>query len=79
MWKHQDIYHTSEDSLKEMMGKYHKAIEVSFSKKVVRVSECKIEALDKIDTRKTFSDGSGCKCLFDVIVQPANLLERMYS
>jgi hypothetical protein len=58
-----------------MMGKYHKAIEESYSKKAVRVSECKTEALDKIDTRKTFGDGSGCKCLFDVIVQPANLLE----
>ncbi|XBH55999.1 hypothetical protein VPH35_077936 [Triticum aestivum] len=43
-------YHTSEDRLKEMMGKFHKAIEVFFSTKAVRASECKLETLDKIDT-----------------------------
>uniref|UniRef100_A0ACD5WYE8 Uncharacterized protein n=2 Tax=Avena sativa TaxID=4498 RepID=A0ACD5WYE8_AVESA len=43
-------YHTSEDRLKEMMGKSHKAIEEFFSKKAVRASECKTETLDKIDT-----------------------------
>ncbi|CAM0873627.1 unnamed protein product [Alopecurus aequalis] len=43
-------YHTSEDRLKEMMGKFHKAIEEFFSKKAVRASECKTETLVKIDT-----------------------------
>lgn len=43
-------YHTSEDRLKEMMGKSHKAIEEFFSKKAVWASECKTETLDKIDT-----------------------------
>ena len=46
-------YHTSEDRLKEMMGKFHKAIEVFFSTKAVRASECKLETLDKIDTGMT--------------------------
>jgi len=43
-------YHTSEDRLKEMMGKFHKAIEEFFSKKAVKASECKTETLVKIDT-----------------------------
>ncbi|EMS60091.1 Retinoblastoma-related protein 1 [Triticum urartu] len=43
-------YHTSEDRLREMMGKFHKAIEEFFSMKAVRASECKTETLDKIDT-----------------------------
>ncbi|XP_062183024.1 retinoblastoma-related protein 1-like [Phragmites australis] len=43
-------YHTSEDRLKDMMGKSHKAIEDFFSMKAISASECKIENLDKIDT-----------------------------
>ncbi|KAM0856752.1 hypothetical protein ACQ4PT_048910 [Festuca glaucescens] len=43
-------YHTSEERLKEMMGKSHKAIEEFFSKKAVLASDCKTETLDKIDT-----------------------------
>lgn len=46
-------YHTSEDRLKEMMGKFHKAIEEFFSTKAVKASECKTETLDKIDTGMT--------------------------
>ncbi|XP_010237681.1 retinoblastoma-related protein 2 isoform X2 [Brachypodium distachyon] len=43
-------YHTSEDRLKEMMGKSHQAIEEYFSMKPLTASECKAETLDKIDT-----------------------------
>ncbi|XP_044981404.1 retinoblastoma-related protein 2-like isoform X3 [Hordeum vulgare subsp. vulgare] len=43
-------YHTSENRLKEMMGKFHKAIEEFFSTKAVRASECKTETSGKIDT-----------------------------
>uniref|UniRef100_A0A0A9A5C4 RRB1 n=1 Tax=Arundo donax TaxID=35708 RepID=A0A0A9A5C4_ARUDO len=43
-------YHTSEDRLKEMMGRSHKAIEDFFSMKSISASECKTKTLDKIDT-----------------------------
>lgn len=43
-------YHTSEDRLKEMMSKSHKAIEDFFSIKALSALECKTETLDKIDT-----------------------------
>jgi hypothetical protein len=43
-------YHTSEECLKEMMDKSHKAIEEVFSMKALSASECKTENLDKIDT-----------------------------
>lgn len=43
-------YHTSEERLKEMMDKFHKAIEDVFSTKALSASECKTENLDKIDT-----------------------------
>ncbi|KAJ1275719.1 hypothetical protein BS78_05G157600 [Paspalum vaginatum] len=43
-------YHTSEERLKEMMGKSHKAIEDFFGTKGLSASECKTESLDKIDT-----------------------------
>lgn len=43
-------YHTSEDRLKEMMGKSYKVIEVFFSRKAINASEFKTVNLDKIDT-----------------------------
>ncbi|KAK3120382.1 hypothetical protein QOZ80_9AG0686630 [Eleusine coracana subsp. coracana] len=43
-------YHTSEDCLKEMMSKTHKAIEDFFSIKALSALECKTENLDKLDT-----------------------------
>lgn len=43
-------YHTSEEHLKEMMDKFHKAIEDVFSTKALSASDCKTENLDKIDT-----------------------------
>ncbi|KAF0897063.1 hypothetical protein E2562_032386 [Oryza meyeriana var. granulata] len=43
-------YHTSEDRLKEMMGKSYKVIEVFFSTKALSASECKTMNLDIIDT-----------------------------
>ena len=49
-------YHTSEDRLKEMMVKFHKAMEEFFSKKAVRASECKTETLVKIDTGMTLNN-----------------------
>ncbi|TVU24646.1 hypothetical protein EJB05_27095 [Eragrostis curvula] len=46
-------YHTSEDRLREMMSKSHKAIEDFFGIKALSALECKTETLDKIDTGKT--------------------------
>lgn len=46
-------YHTSEDRLKEMMGKSYKVIEVFFSRKAINASEFKTVNLDKIDTGMT--------------------------
>ncbi|KXG26019.1 hypothetical protein SORBI_3006G042100 [Sorghum bicolor] len=43
-------YHASEERLKEMMDKSHKAIEDVFGMKALSASECKTENLDKIDT-----------------------------
>ena len=43
-------YHASEERLKEMMDKSHKAIEDVFGMKALNASECKTENLDKIDT-----------------------------
>ena len=43
-------YRTSEECLKEMMDKSHKAIEDVFSTKALSASECKTENFDKIDT-----------------------------
>ncbi|GJN25460.1 hypothetical protein PR202_gb13289 [Eleusine coracana subsp. coracana] len=43
-------YHTSEDCLKEMMSKTHKAIEDFFSIKALSALEFKTENLDKLDT-----------------------------
>ncbi|CAO2144326.1 unnamed protein product [Urochloa humidicola] len=43
-------YHTSEERLKEMMSKSHKAIEEFFGMKALNASNCKTENLDKIDT-----------------------------
>ncbi|XP_066339583.1 retinoblastoma-related protein 1-like isoform X2 [Miscanthus floridulus] len=43
-------YHASEERLKEMMDKSHKAIEDVFGMIALSASECKTENLDKIDT-----------------------------
>ncbi|OEL31361.1 Retinoblastoma-related protein 1 [Dichanthelium oligosanthes] len=43
-------YHTSEERLKEMMGKSHKAIEDFFGMEAICALKCKTENLDKIDT-----------------------------
>jgi retinoblastoma-like protein 1 len=61
-------YHTSEDRLKEMMGKSHKAIEEFFSKKAVWASECKTETLDKIDTGMTLNNFSLTCMLVEVFL-----------
>jgi retinoblastoma-like protein 1 len=43
-------YHASEECVKEMMDKSHKAIEDIFGTKALSASEGKTENLDKIDT-----------------------------
>jgi len=43
-------YHTSEEHLKEIMDKSHRAIEDFFGVKALSASKCKTENLDKIDT-----------------------------
>lgn len=53
-------YHTSEDRLKEMMSKTHKAIEDFFSIKALSALECKTENLDKIDTGMGLSSLDVC-------------------
>jgi retinoblastoma-like protein 1 len=55
-------YHTSEDCLKEMMSKSHKAIEDFFSIKALSALECKTETLDKIDTG-TGPSSLACMCM----------------
>ncbi|KAF8694203.1 hypothetical protein HU200_038330 [Digitaria exilis] len=45
-----DTYQTSEELVKEMMGKFHVAIEDFFGMKALSASKCKTENLDKIDT-----------------------------
>ncbi|XP_015698098.1 retinoblastoma-related protein 2 isoform X2 [Oryza brachyantha] len=70
-------YHTSEDRLKEMMGKSYKVIEVFLSRKVLSASELKTTNLDKIDT-----DGlMYFKDLVDDEFFPSNLgkLEKLCS
>lgn len=42
-------YQTSEELLKEMMGKFHMAIEDFFGMKALSASKCKTENLDNID------------------------------
>lgn len=54
-------YHTSEQRLKEMMAKSHKAIEDVFSMKALSASEYKTENLDKIDTG--MEPFSTCLCM----------------
>jgi retinoblastoma-like protein 1 len=57
-------YHTSEDCLKEMMSKSHKAIEDFFSIKALSALECKTETLDKIDTGTGLPPLLVCVCIY---------------